>query len=70
MNMEITVNRVEIPGVSDLYETIFTHIAAFIICTTNENSFAEIENLLLSKVLQPHFWTALLASDLFCVLAR
>lgn len=70
MNLDLKIDRLESPGASDLYEYIFTNTAAFIIGTTSESNFKFIEKLLISKILQPDFWTAIIASDLICLLAR
>ncbi|XP_069686340.1 FIGNL1-interacting regulator of recombination and mitosis-like [Periplaneta americana] len=68
----------QIPGVmhsgeperaTDLYEFILTHVAGFIMSVTAEE-FAPVEQILLESVLQPTVWRALLATDVWCIVAR
>ncbi|KAJ4429437.1 hypothetical protein ANN_21606 [Periplaneta americana] len=68
----------QIPGVmhsgeperaTDLYEFILTHVAGFIMSVTAEE-FAPVEQILLESVLQPTVWRVLLATDVWCIVAR
>ena len=69
---------VQFPGVrhsdepermTDLYETIVTHVGGFIL-SASVHEFALVEQILLESVMQPAVWRALLAMDIWCIMAR
>ncbi|PSN33284.1 hypothetical protein C0J52_20683 [Blattella germanica] len=53
----------------DLYEYLTTHIAAFIL-STSVFEFHLVEQVLLESILQPKVWRAMLAMDIWCIIAR
>ncbi|GFG33844.1 hypothetical protein Cfor_12804 [Coptotermes formosanus] len=70
--------NVQIPGVrhrdkpermTDLYETIVTHVGGFIL-SASVQEFSLVEQILLESVMQPTVWRAILAMDTWCIVAR
>ncbi|XP_049961116.1 uncharacterized protein C1orf112-like [Schistocerca serialis cubense] len=64
-----TVPNGELPKLLDVYETILIHIAAVIV-TTPVSEFASVETLLFENIFKHDFWRALLAGDVWCIVAR
>jgi hypothetical protein len=69
---------VQFPGVrhsgepermTDLYETVVTHVGGFIL-SASVQEFALVEQILLESIIQPIVWRALLAMDIWCLMAR
>ncbi|XP_054287194.1 uncharacterized protein C1orf112 homolog [Macrosteles quadrilineatus] len=54
----------------DVYQTLLTHTAAFIIATTSVEMFSDLESMLVKHLLQPSLWPAFFTSDLLCLIAR
>jgi hypothetical protein len=52
-----------------LYETIVTHVGGFIL-SASVQEFALVEQILLESIMQPTVWRALLAMDVWCIMAR
>nr|CAD7576829.1 unnamed protein product [Timema californicum] len=53
----------------DLYETVLTHLAGFVM-TVSAEQFPAIEAAMLENILQCNVWRAMLATDLWCLVAR
>jgi len=56
-------------GTMDLYESVVTHIAGFVL-SVSVQEFLSVEQILLESVMQPTIWRALLAMDVWCIIAR
>jgi len=54
---------------TDLYEAVVTHVGGFIL-SASVQEFALVEQILLESVMQPAVWRALLAMDVWCIMAR
>lgn len=54
---------------TDLYETIVTYVGGFIL-SASVQEFALVEQILLESIMQPAVWRALLAMDIWCIMAR
>ncbi|KAL0280139.1 UNVERIFIED_CONTAM: hypothetical protein PYX00_001521 [Menopon gallinae] len=71
--LDIKFPGVLIPGkqkkMIDCFEYLLTHISAFLLTSTSKE-FTLAETVLLKNVLQPNPWCALLASDIWCIMAR
>nr|CAD7424237.1 unnamed protein product [Timema monikensis] len=59
----------EPPRSVDLYETVLTHLAGFVM-TVSAEQFPAIEAAMLENILQCNVWRAMLAMDLWCLVAR
>nr|CAD7453529.1 unnamed protein product [Timema tahoe] len=59
----------EPPRSVDLYETVLTHLAGFVM-TVSAEQFSVIEAAMLENILQCNVWRAMLAMDLWCLVAR
>ncbi|XP_067014370.2 FIGNL1-interacting regulator of recombination and mitosis [Anabrus simplex] len=59
----------EFPRTVDLYEHLLCHVAGLVILTP-ATSFPIIEKVLLGNILQTDAWRALLAMDIWCIIAR
>lgn len=68
----------KIPGVShsgepermtDLCEYVLTHMAGFIL-STSVHEFSTVEQALMESILQTSLWRAMLAMDIWCIVAR
>ncbi|XP_063242021.1 FIGNL1-interacting regulator of recombination and mitosis-like isoform X2 [Bacillus rossius redtenbacheri] len=53
----------------DLYEHLLTHLAGFVM-SVSVGEFPGVEGVLLENILQANAWKALLATDLWCIVAR
>ncbi|KDR20530.1 uncharacterized protein C1orf112 homolog [Zootermopsis nevadensis] len=69
---------VQMPGIrhdggpermTDLYETIVTHASGLVLSASGQE-FLSVEQILLESVLQSTVWRALLAMDIWCIVAR
>ncbi|RZF44319.1 hypothetical protein LSTR_LSTR006869 [Laodelphax striatellus] len=68
--LDMKLERTESPSPSDLYETVLTHTTAYLLTSTTEESFGQLEKFLESKITQRKYWVALMASDIFLILSR
>ncbi|XP_039279929.1 uncharacterized protein LOC111047574 [Nilaparvata lugens] len=68
--LDIKIERTESAGQSDLYEAIVTHTTAYLLTSTTEQAFTQLEKFLESRIIQRKYWVALMASDIFLILSR
>lgn len=54
---------------TDLYETVVTHASGLVLSASGQE-FLSVEQILLESVLQSTVWRALLAMDIWCIVAR
>jgi len=54
---------------TDLYEHVLVNTTVFFLLS-NSKEFPNVEKILLKNILQTNPWPALLAMDVWCVLAR
>ncbi|KAJ9589874.1 hypothetical protein L9F63_017029 [Diploptera punctata] len=73
MNWDLKIAGISHSGeperMTDLYEFVLTHMAGFIL-STSAHKFVTVEQALVESLLQPSVWRAMLAMDIWCIVAR